>query len=396
MDEIYRRSLKVAVLYTRLSGYITSCLAELKNRHDVELSVYAYPAQGDAPFSKKEFSGLGSVADRFSLTEAQILSELKAYKPDVILVSGWGDSGYLSICRKMKAIGTMVISGCDTQWKGSMRQRLAGLVAPVHLQKCFDVLWVTGERQRWLAARLGFHGVRCWGGFYACDRDRFSVVAKKRLEVGARVSDMGPQSSFVDQTTVDRPDVGIKQKRQRGRFLFVGRYVAVKGLDTLAAAYRDYCSRVEAPWELVCAGKGPLRECLMRAGAIDRGFVQPAELPRLMGSASAFLLPSRFEPWGVVLQEATASGLPVIASEACGAAVHLLRDGWNGYLFETGNVDHLAEAMTRMHKASLEQRAEMGEASFQLSKQFTPELWARQLINGVTRWKIARQGTLQK
>lgn len=102
-----------------------------------------------------------------------------------------------------------------------------------------------------------------------------------------------------------------------------------------------------------------------------------------MKAAHAFVLPSTFEPWGVVLQEAAAAGLPLIASHACGAAVHLLRAGYNGYLCEPGDAEGLAGALLQMHQASEEDRRLMGSASMSLATQFTPDLWAATLERGV-------------
>ena len=102
-----------------------------------------------------------------------------------------------------------------------------------------------------------------------------------------------------------------------------------------------------------------------------------------MAEADAFILPSRFEPWGVVVQEAAATGLPIIVSDVCGAGVHLLRDRWNGRSFAAGDATHLADCLLWMHQQSHARLIEMGSRSMELSKQYTPERWAQTLIEGV-------------
>jgi glycosyltransferase involved in cell wall biosynthesis len=102
-----------------------------------------------------------------------------------------------------------------------------------------------------------------------------------------------------------------------------------------------------------------------------------------MQDASGFVLSSRHEPWGVVVQEAAASRLPLICSEACGAAVHFLQDGYNGFSFDTSNADHLAQCMVRLSELDPKKRKKMGERSYMLSKQFTPRRWADTLFEGV-------------
>ena len=150
----------------------------------------------------------------------------------------------------------------------------------------------------------------------------------------------------------------------------------------MAEAYRIYSAQVETPWKLICAGKGECQSQLLSAGAEDRGFIQPEALPDFLAEADAFILPSRFEPWGVVVQEAAATGLPVIVSDVCGAGVHLLRDRWNGRSFAAGDAEQLAECLLWMHQQSEDQLATLGHNSFELSKQYTPERWAQTLLEG--------------
>jgi glycosyltransferase involved in cell wall biosynthesis len=297
-------------------------------------------------------SALGPVLHRNAETRESLLAAAERFRPDAVLVSGWNDRVYASVCADLKRRGVPIISGCDNQWTGSLRQRTAAATSPLYVHRFIDVLWVAGERQRMFANALGYRGERCWEGYYACDIEAFT-------------SSSGAQAT-------DAP-----------HFLYVGRYVPEKGLTVLATAYQAYRTRVERPWRLVCAGAGPLRERLIACGAEDRGFVQPHDLPALMKAAHAFVLPSTFEPWGVVLQEAAAAGLPLIASHACGAAVHLLRAGYNGYSCEPGDVEGLASALLQMHHASEEDRRTMGSASTGLAKQFTPDLWAATLQRGV-------------
>ncbi|MEH6604203.1 MAG: glycosyltransferase [Pseudomonadales bacterium] len=300
------------------------------------------------------FDGIGDVRNRHAYVPADIVAAAQDFEPDAVLVSGWQDAGYVKVCKVLKASGVPIVAGCDTQWTGSLRQRIAGIVAPLYLHKFIDVLWVTGERQRQLANKLGYYGDCCWDGYYSCDFDCFS-------KDGSRV-DTG------------EPPFG---------FLYVGRYVPEKGLDTLAAAYKSYCRQVSDPWPLVCAGSGGLRELLVESGADDRGFVQPHELPALLAECACFILPSRFEPWGVVAHEAAAAGLALILSDKCGSGVHLLRPNLNGFEFHAGSAKELAEKMLLMHRLSQSEILDMKKASYNLSSQYTPRRWASILIDGL-------------
>jgi glycosyltransferase involved in cell wall biosynthesis len=349
--------MKLVFLHNRLSPYFAACLRELKSR-GVDLMIYAKSTDEAAPFDDRQFQGLGEIHCSDSSSSGLMVQRVKEFKPDAIHVGGWSNRSYMGVCRRMRAEGALVIAGCDTQWNGSFRQYLARFASKLHLKRAIDICWVPGERQKTLFSFLGYRGEKCWDGSYACDWDLYSSARKRDA-----------------------------QKDQVPYFLFVGRYVHEKGIDTLAKAFKIYGELVPDPWDLVCAGRGPLADAIQSAGAQDRGFVQPQNLPDLMSGAGGFVLPSRFEPWGVVIQEAAAVGLPLICSDACGAAVHLLRDHYNGYTFPAGSARTLAERMAKMSLIEDEQRSKMGERSFQLSKQYTPERWADILIDGIERAK---------
>jgi glycosyltransferase involved in cell wall biosynthesis len=112
------------------------------------------------------------------------------------------------------------------------------------------------------------------------------------------------------------------------------------------------------------------------------GFVQPQDLPSMMASAGCLILPSQFEPWAVVIHEAAAAGLPVLASNRVGAAIHLVQPGFNGYLFDSWDSEGLATLMQWMTGMSEQRRQEMSQGSFYLSLQYSPRRWADTLLDG--------------
>jgi glycosyltransferase involved in cell wall biosynthesis len=347
-------SLRLVVLHSRLSPHMAACFRTLCARHDVELLVVRIPPANNAPFDDRHFEWIGQLYDRGSLSMSDMTGMLDSFSPDAVFMSGWFDRGYLRAARTMREQNVFVVAGSDEQWTGSWRQQGARLIAPWYLHSAIDVLWVAGERQRQFAHRLGFRGAQCWDGVYACDWEKFAIRHTSPL----------PRS-----------------------FLFVGRYIRRKGIDLLVDAYGRYRERVSNPWPLLCAGSGEQEALLERQEGIDnKGFVQPDELPGLMEAAGAFVLPSREEPWGVVVEEAATASLPLICSEACGSAVHLLRDRYNGYLVQSESADHLAQCMVSMSTLSDEDRQRMGARSHELSKQYTPVRWADTLISGINDW----------
>lgn len=354
--------MRFAILHTRLSPYFASCF-KLLHEQGHELVLHVYPSDTNAPFDPEEFEGMGPIYNRRASSEDEIHKKLTEFDPEAILVSGWIDRSYLRICKRFKKDGIPVVAGCDTQWSGSLRQRIACMISKLYLKPAIDILWVPGKPQQILAERLGYSGDECWTGFYACDWELFS--SNRRQALGeVRIPEIADKIPY---------------------FLFVGRFLEIKGIPTLLKAYSKYRETVRSPWRLICAGSGPLENQIANSKATDIGFVQPSELPSLMAEASCFILPSRYEPWGVVLQEAAASGLPLICSSACGSGHHLVEHGINGYKFCTGNSEDLAKFMITVHRTPPEQLLEMANASFELSKHYTPEIWVQTLTEGLMR-----------
>lgn len=132
-------------------------------------------------------------------------------------------------------------------------------------------------------------------------------------------------------------------------FLHVGRLAAEKRVDTIVRAFTRACELMPAgSARLVIAGSGPEHGALRELATPDVLFLgildREVSLPRLYASADAFLFSSITETLGLVVLEAMASGLPVIATPAGGVADHL-RDEENGIAFPAFDVDAMAAAI---------------------------------------------------
>ena len=134
-------------------------------------------------------------------------------------------------------------------------------------------------------------------------------------------------------------------------FLFCGQMIHRKGIDILLAAF----SALASDSRLILAGRGDNLEDRLsalspavRSRIDDRGFVDPDNLPQLYGAADAFVLPSRHDGWGVVINQALAAGLPIIATSAVGAAIDLMTSGREGFLIPPGDTPALLHAMSTL------------------------------------------------
>lgn len=354
--------MKILSLHAKFSSFFSVCFRELIEKYDVTMKLVCSKPEANAPFSEAIYvnSKVRSWQYREDLGLDGIRNLIKEFQPDAILASGWMFKEYLKACREYRETGGLVIAFSDTQFQGRLKQRLGTLLSPWVLKPSIDVICVAGERQRQYAGMLGYKGDRVWEPMLCCDWKRFS-------------------------------DARLPIRERRKDFLYVGRMVISKGVGDLLDAYSLYCARVTNPWNLRCVGGGELSERAKKEPGVSyEGFVQPSDLPPVMAKAGAFVFPGRFEPWGVALQEAAAVGLPLISTDAAGASVHLLRDGWNGYLAQAGHPESLADAMVRMHHCDEEKLELMGDRSYQLSLQYTPEHWAAQIFEGIQRWQNDR------
>ncbi len=205
--------------------------------------------------------------------------------------------------------------------------------------------------------------VREWGKAALLRAYRGAIVA------GRRQRDFVHLLGFADDDILPGYDtVGIARIRAEAAqepvtayadraFICVARLVPKKNLFSVLTAYARYVQLEQGPARrLVIAGSGPLAEPLARhvealglAGLVEfTGFVTPAEVSRLLAASLALLLLSTEEQWGLVVNEAVALAIPVIASHAVGSTDALVRNLISGYLFEPDAVEGPARAMLRL------------------------------------------------
>ncbi len=140
-------------------------------------------------------------------------------------------------------------------------------------------------------------------------------------------------------------------------FTVVARFLPKKNLGLALDAYAAYIAEnPKEPRELHLCGSGELEPALRQQadrlglrGVRFRGYLQEDEIARVLASSLALILPSIEEQHGLVINEAIAMGVPILASDNCGARDLLVRSGINGYIFEPDNALGLARFMTRLH-----------------------------------------------
>ncbi len=105
------------------------------------------------------------------------------------------------------------------------------------------------------------------------------------------------------------------------------------------------------------------------------------DVPKILALADVFILPSYSEPWGLVVNEAMASGLPVIVSNKCGSAFDAVLEDVNGYTFNPYDVAELTSVLKKFVD-NPEKNAPFGQKSKEIIKRFSPEQVAQEMYDG--------------
>jgi glycosyltransferase involved in cell wall biosynthesis len=246
-----------------------------------------------------------------------IARALRESRPDVVVVSGWStfaSQAAVAWCRAKRVPYVLHVESHDLDPRPAWRRHVKDTVATPVIRGAASVLAV-GSAARESASVRGASEVRIFAN---------TIDIERWIERAA---------------ALPRPD------HEGTLALSVGRDVPEKGFDTLAAA---------------CVESGVRLETV-------RGGLSEDELARRYAEADIFALLSRHEPWGVVVNEAAASGLPLVLSDRVGAAHDLLRDRENGFLVPADDVGAAADALRRL-AGDAELRRRMGERSRELAR----------------------------
>lgn len=331
---------KLLLLWSPLADYSVASMRELAKNPDLEIHLVYQSSETDAPYDFLDVSFCKKVFAYSNSTAAEIEAYCDALNPETIIMASWNYRTYMRIARKCKARGTYVVSVFDRQWVGSPKQWLGVATAAVYLKPSISNFFVSGDRQATFAHKLGYHNP--YLGYNCANTPRFLPLEPSLAK----------------------------------NFIFVGRLVEIKGLKFLLKAYARYRATTSEPWNLLLAGKGILENlCQNQPGVQLLGFTQPDELPARLAEAGCLVLPSLFEPWGLVVHEAAAAGLSVIASYRTGAVTYYVRDGQNGYIINPDE-DSLFRALCAVASASDDTRRAMSQTSKQLAAEWTVEKWS--------------------
>jgi glycosyltransferase involved in cell wall biosynthesis len=311
---------------------------------------------------------------------ALLPSCLDNLQPDVVVIPGWGfiiSRTALSWCQHHR-IPTIVMS--ETKWDDEKRQWWKEKVKFWLYISKFDAALVGGEMHRDYLIKLGFPQERIFLGYDAVDNDYFAKQAQ-----------------------LARLDAAAARRRQpkipaRPYFIVVTRLLKRKNVYRLVEAFAIYRQQIgEAQaWDLVICGNGE-EEAAIRNLTLEKklsncvhlpGFINYQAIGDWYGLANAFVHPALQEPWGLVVNEACAAGLPIVSSRLVGASYELVKDNDNGLLFDPERTQEMTQALLTIHRMPPDVRNKMGKLSQKIVTKFSPQSFADGIFKAISTIQI--------
>lgn len=300
--------------------------------------------------------------------------------PDAVVVAGYTRPESMAALKWARGTGRLAILMSETQrldyrrvwWKEAVkRQRVSRFSAGL----------VGGPRHRDYLIELGLPDERIALGYNAVDNALYASNAEHARN--------DPQGR-----------IGIPRSDY---FLAVSRFVPEKNLPLLIQAFAQYrsASSEAGKWDLVLCGDGPgaedVRSAVEQSGLAHAihlpGFLQAGDLSRWYAFASAFVHPSLLEPWGLVVNEAAACGLPLLVSDRAGCAETLVPDppGTTGWRFDPHDLDALTAALAQIAGVPEAERLAMGRKASEVVSAWGPARFADGVMEALEQATIADQ-----
>lgn len=339
------KKIRIVYLYAEIMSYNVAVFKEYVANHNAEVHIVHWDIQKKTPYVAPNIEGVFYYG-KSQFSPDMLLKFVKDLHPDIVFTSGWMDKVYVQTCKKLRKQLIPIVAVTDTQFHNTIRQNIGKIYFKLFYKKVFTYLWVAGPYQYEYAKKMGYKNSEIIFNFLSADLSIFNIIYKKAI----------------DSKSVKYPH----------QFLFAGRFAQEKGLDLLLEAWNKIEDKKD--WKLTLVGNGPLKkELSAQDNIILHDFVQPEHFQELVAQSGCFVLPSRMEPWALVLHEFSAAGMPIICSNACGAATTFVVSGYNGFTFQSGSVEGLKNRMQSIIEKSDEELKLFSNRSHKLGQRIDPE-----------------------
>lgn len=339
----------IVYLYTEIMPYQT-IIFEQYSALGFEVSAFYLDKERQTPYFPPRIENV--IYLPISLFSKNTLLEyVLEKKPVAIVVAGWFSPLYNYVSRAILKMNLCpVVCAIDTQYLKRLKQIIGMLASKFIIRSTFSHMWVPGPRQYEFARLLG----------YPRDRIIFNSL-----------------SGNVD--LFKSASIEFKKKSYPKRFLYVGRFSNEKGLNLLIEAW-DSISEKKG-WTLTIVGNGPMEMEIKKKNNIEViPFSEQERLVQIAEQSGCFILPSNYEPWALVLHEFAAAGIPIICSDACGAADVFVIHGYNGFIFKAKSSKEICNSISKIINMPVNELISLGQRSRDLSERITPQISAMSLL----------------
>ncbi len=346
-------------------------LADAEQRYPWARQAGSEPFTWTTLFTGRPMESIRRDEARRAMTQA-----LDRDRPDVVGVVGYARPESMAAIRWSRRANRPAILLSESQEIDHPRTWWKEAIKRPRVKACSAAL-VGGPRHRDYLVQLGMPPSRIALGYNAVDNAAFTRWASE-----ARA----------------RPD-SRSGLPTRPYFIAVSRFVPEKNLVGLVEAYTQYRAQAGSAeaWDLVLCGGGPGAGPIHDAIAASNcphsihcpGFLQGEDLARWLAGASSFVHPSRMEPWGLVVNEAAAVGLPLLVSDRAGCVETFVPEPafdpslLTGRRFDPADRDDLTTALAWMAAASATDRQMMGANAARIVGEWGPERFANGMLEAI-------------
>ena len=303
-----------------------------------------------------------------------ILKAIQEFKPTVVNLTGYYDLASWIVLGYCKIKGIKLVLSNESTAEDHARNKFKELVKALIIKQ-FDGYFNFGTQSENYILSLGISREKMLVKRNCVDNEALKKIFLKNFPL-----------------KVERQKVLSLSPKN---FIFVGRLIDYKNLFHFLEAFDLAQKKSGQNWGVIILGDGELKTNLqeyifdkkIQNVSFQKG-VDWRQVPEFLALSDVLVLPSYSEPWGLVVNEAMACGLPVLVSDKCGCAVDLVESKKNGFTFSPQNVNQLTNLMLKFmnQEVDLEQ---MGKVSEQIISTYSPENVALEMFRGF-------QKTLQK
>lgn len=382
------RRVKVGLLVSHPIQYFVPVYRELARTPGIDLTVIYRTRMGVEPYHDRGFDRVVKwdvpltdgyrhcfLSEKKALDgfEAGIVGTVIRSRFDVLVVHGYDQLTNLVAILVAKLAGTRVVIRGDTRLQ---RHHLAApawkRVLKRMLFKVFDGFLTIGTLNREYYAHFGAKSERLFFAPFCVDNSAFALAGRDRERARRQC----------------RTALGVSEDAVV--VLFASKLIARKRAADLIQAFAELEQRRPCAW-LVIAGAGD-EEVALKALATSMdlqrvrfaGFQNQSALPSLYAASDVFVLPSEAEPWGLVLNEVMAAGLPVVVSDEVGAYPDLVARRGTGAVYPCGDLAALSSALDSLLQSE-QKRCEMGRRAEALIGEWDVKACVSGIVSAVGR-----------